>query len=246
MRRRNKKTKFKSFIFIVCLLSLLGYSSNYGEFRDLTNKYIGEFLTQTEPVINIDEIPAYQGTPYVIINGNEPFFTDSEIKTDSFEYYTQLDYLGRCGACSASISKDLMPTQKRGSIGMIKPSGWKIARYDGLVEGNYLYNRCHLIGFQLTGENANVRNLITGTRYMNTQGMLPFENMVAEYIRNTANHVMYRVTPIFTADNLVANGVLMEAKSVEDNGDGIKFNVYCYNVQPGVEINYKDGESRII
>ena len=161
---------------------------------------------------------------------------------NSYEKYSDLDKLGRCGVAVANIGKDIMPTEERGSIGSVKPTGWHTVKYDG-IDGNYLYNRAHLIGYQLTGENANTKNLITGTRYMNVSGMLPFENMVADYIKETNNHVLYRVTPIFENNNLLASGVLIEAKSVEDNGKGILFNVYCYNVQPNIEINYANGES---
>ena len=191
---------------------------------------------------SLEEIPAYDGDPYVVVHDNVPYFTEADLTTESYEYYSDLDALNRCGVTMASIGQDLMPTEERESIGQVKPTGWVTAKYD-IVDGKYLYNRCHLIGFQLTGENANERNLITGTRYMNVQGMLPFENMVADYIKETGNHVMYRVTPVFEGDNLVASGVLMEAWSVEDRGDGICFNVYCYNVQPGVEINYATGEN---
>ncbi len=180
--------------------------------------------------------------PYDEINGNVPEFDANEITTASFEQYTELDPLGRCGVALACVGKDIMPTEDRGSIGQVKPSGWHLAKYD-IVDGKYLYNRCHLIGYQLTGENANVRNLITGTRYLNVTGMLPFENEVAEYVKNTGNHVMYRVTPVFEDDNLVATGVQMEALSVEDSGKGVSFNVYCYNIQPGVVIDYATGES---
>ena len=176
-------------------------------------------------------------------HGNKPYFTSSELKTTSFELYSDLDSLNRCGTAYACIGKDLMPTEERGSIGPVKPSGWHTVRYNGVVDGNYLYNRCHLIGFQLSGENANERNLITGTRYLNIEGMLPFENMVADYIQETDNHVMYRVTPVFEGDNLLASGVLIEGFSVEDEGDGICFCVYAYNVQPGVTIDYATGES---
>lgn len=171
-----------------------------------------------------------------------PFFNNSDLTSTSYEKYSNLDSLGRCGVTIASIGKDIMPTEERGSIGSVKPTGWHTVRYAG-IDGNYLYNRCHLIGYQLTAENANEKNLITGTRYMNVQGMLPFENMVADYIKETGNHVIYRVTPIFDGNNLLASGVLMEAKSVEDAGSGIEFNVYCYNVQPGIKINYATGES---
>lgn len=198
---------------------------------------------ETEQVINIGGIPAYFGEAYTVINNNVPFFSDDELSTESYEYYSELDALGRCGVCVASIGQDIMPTEERGQIGSVKPSGWHLVKYPGIVQGNYLYNRCHLIGFQLTGENANAKNLITGTRYMNVQGMQPFENMVADYVKETGNHVMYRVTPIFTGDNLVADGVLIEAESVEDSGNGILFHVFCYNVQPGITIDYATGDS---
>lgn len=208
-----------------------------------------QFISPDEPAetaadapISLDEIPAYSGEPYIAINGNRPFFTADELTAASYETYAELDGLGRCGVAVASIGRDLMPDEDRGSIGQVKPSGWATVKYD-FVDGKYLYNRCHLIGFQLTGENANEKNLITGTRYLNIKGMLPFENMVADYIKETGNHVLYRVTPIFHGNDLVASGVLMEAQSVEDNGDGILFNVYCYNVQPGVVIDYADGSS---
>lgn len=200
----------------------------------------------TQTSASLDALPAYSGEPYVALNGNEPDFSADEITDTSFETYSPLDSLGRCGVAEASISTDLMPAQgeKRGSISEVKPSGWVTSKYD-FVDGKYLYNRCHLIGWQLTAENANRSNLITGTRYLNVDGMLPFENMVADYVRETGNHVMYRVTPIFDGDNLVAQGVQMEAYSVEDDGDGICFNVFCYNVQPGVEIAYATGENRL-
>lgn len=190
------------------------------------------------------DIPDYSGEPYIVINDNVPQFTEEEITNDSFEEYGKLDGLGRCSTAVASIGQDLMPTEKRGSIGQVKPTGWQTVKYD-FVDGKYLYNRCHLIGYQLTAENANERNLITGTRYMNVEGMLPFENMVADYIKETDNHVMYRVTPMFVENNLVASGVQMEAYSVEDKGEGISFNVFVYNVQPGVIIDYETGESRL-
>lgn len=185
---------------------------------------------------------SYDGKPYVVINDNNPDFTEADMTTVSFESYGELDGLGRCTTAFANIGKDLMPAEKRGSIGEVKPTGWQTAKYDN-VDGKYLYNRCHLIGYQLTGENANAKNLITGTRYLNVDGMLPFENMVADYIKETGNHVLYRVTPVFSGDNLVASGVQMEAESVEDNGDGILFNVYCFNAQPGIAIDYATGDS---
>nr|WP_308656860.1 DNA/RNA non-specific endonuclease [uncultured Agathobacter sp.] len=201
-----------------------------------------EDLVNNNSYVSLDAIPAYDGKAYVAVNNNEPFFTDSDMTTTAFENYSDLDSLGRCGVAYANICKEIMPTEKRGKIGMIKPSGWHTVKYD-VIKDRYLYNRCHLIGYQLAGENANPKNLITGTRYLNVEGMLPFENLVADYVNNTGNHVLYRVTPMFSGSNLVANGVLIEAKSVEDNGGGILFNVYCYNVQPGVGINYENGDS---
>lgn len=193
--------------------------------------------------VALEDVPAFSGAPYVEIDGNQPAFSEAERTAESFETYSALDELGRCGPAFACIGQDLMPTQERESISQVRPTGWQNAEYD-FVDGGYLYNRCHLIGFQLTGENANERNLITGTRYMNVEGMLPFENMVADYVKETGNHVLYRVTPVFEAEELVAHGVQMEAWSVEDEGDGVCFNVYVYNNQPGVEIDYRTGESR--
>ena len=201
-----------------------------------------EDLVNNNSYVSLDAIPAYDGKAYVAVNNNEPFFTDSDMTTTAFENYSDLDSLGRCGVAYANICKDIMPTEERGKIGIIKPSGWHTVKYD-VIKDRYLYNRCHLIGYQLAGENANPKNLITGTRYLNVEGMLPFENLVADYVNNTGNHVLYRVTPMFSGSNLVANGVLIESKSVEDNGGGILFNVYCYNVQPGVGINYENGDS---
>ncbi len=189
------------------------------------------------------ELSPYSGQPYTVINNNIPYFKDYEIISGSFEYYSTLDELGRCDVTMASVGQDIMPTEGRGNISAVKPTGWINKKYDN-VSGGYLYNRCHLIGFQLTGENANRRNLITGTRYMNADGMLPFENMIDDYIDRTGNNVMYRVTPVFTGSNLVADGVLMEAYSVEDNGAGIQFCVYCYNIQPGIVIDYATGENK--
>lgn len=194
--------------------------------------------------ISLTDIPAYSGSPYAVVNENVPFFTEEEATTKSFEHYSDLDKLGRCGVAYANVGKDLMPTEKRGKIGEVKPTGWHSIKYDG-VDGKYLYNRCHLIAYELTAENANEKNLITGTRYFNVEGMLPFENMAADYVKETGNHVLYRVTPLYDGNNLVANGVLMEAKSVEDHGDGILYNVFVYNIQPGIVIDYATGESRL-
>ena len=194
------------------------------------------------PSYTLEEVPDYAGEPYVILNGNVPDFPEEDMTASSFESYSPLDALGRCGTAYANVGEDLMPTEERGSIGQVKPSGWHTVRYD-CVDGQYLYNRCHLIGYQLTGENANEENLITGTRYLNIEGMLPFENLVADYVDETGNHVLYRVTPVFQDSELVARGVVMEGLSVEDGGEGVSFRVYAYNVQPGVTIDYATGES---
>ena len=187
-------------------------------------------------------VPGYSGVPYAVIDENIPGFADEDLTDVDYEYYSELDELGRCGVCTACVGRDLMPTEERGSIGQIKPSGWHTVKYD-IVDGKYLYNRCHLIAYQIAGENANVNNLITGTRYMNKEGMLPFENMVADYVKETGCHVLYRSCPVFIDDELLARGVHIEAYSVEDDGEGISFNVFCYNVQPGIEIDYATGES---
>lgn len=208
--------------------------------------YLAPEIFQDEPkyaVISLADVPAFSGEPYVVVEGNQPSFTEDDMTTESYEYFSPLDQWNRCGYVMACIGQDLMPTEDRGNIGQVKPSGWQSAKYD-FVDGKYLYNRCHLIGFQLTGENANECNLITGTRYMNVDGMLPFENMVADYVKETGNHVLYRITPIYEGSELVARGVQMEAFSVEDKGEGICFHVYVYNNQPGVTINYADGSSR--
>lgn len=198
--------------------------------------------TGTASAFNAADVPAYSGEPYTAVNNNEPYFTSDNLTTEAFENYSELDALGRCGVAYANVCLETMPTEKRGSISEVKPTGWHSVKYDN-VDGKSLYNRCHLIGYQLTAENANQQNLITGTRYLNVDGMLPFENMVADYVKETDNHVLYRVTPIFTGDNLVADGVLMEGYSVEDEGDGICFCVYAYNVQPGITIDYATGDS---
>lgn len=198
--------------------------------------------TGTASAFNAADVPAYSGEPYTAVNNNEPYFTSDNLTTEAFENYSELDALGRCGVAYANVCLETMPTEKRGSISEVKPTGWQSVKYDN-VDGKSLYNRCHLIGYQLTAENANQQNLITGTRYLNVDGMLPFENMVADYVKETDNHVLYRVTPIFTGDNLVADGVLMEGYSVEDEGDGICFCVYAYNVQPGITIDYATGDS---
>lgn len=200
----------------------------------------------TQTSFSLEDVPAFSGEPYVVLSDNQPGFTQEELDqaAQGFEEYSPLDSLGRCGTAYASVGLDTMPTQDRESISSVKPSGWQTAKYDTqLVDGGYLYNRCHLIGFQLTGENANEENLITGTRYLNVEGMLPFENLVADYVKETGNHVLYRVTPVFSGTELVARGVELEALSVEDGGEGVCFHVYCYNNQPGIAIDYATGES---
>ena len=231
------KKRSKLFVFIL-LLGVLFY------FKDDIYNYTYSIINTSNESYDIENLPDYNGNSYVIVNDNNPYFKEEEYTTDSFEKYSELDSLGRCGVAYANISKELMPTEKRDSIGFIKPSGWHTVKYDH-IDGKYLYNRCHLIGYQLTGENANEKNLITCTRSMNTKGMLQFENMVTKYIKDTGNHVLYRVTPVFEGNNLVATGVEMEAYSVEDNGKGIKFNVFVYNIEDGVIIDYKTGDSKL-
>ncbi len=216
--------------------------------------YQGNFLSEEsqsqetgtkESLFSLSDIEPYNGQPYVTVNNNIPYFSEDDLTEQSFEFYSEPDELGRCGVAYANIGTDIMPAEERGEIDQIKPSGWHTVKYNDLIDGNYLYNRCHLIGYQLSGENTNVQNLITGTRYLNIQGMLPFENMIADYISETKNHVLYRVTPVFEGNNPVAAGVLMEAESVEDKGEGILFCVFAYNVQPGIIIDYATGESRL-
>ena len=234
MAKRKIKKKYNKLIILLLLL-VLSYFRNDIE-RFLVSKFTVSYA--------LSDIPEYTNQKYVFINGNNPYFLESDLTTDSFEHYSELDILGRCGVAYANISRDIMPTDKREGIGMIKPSGFVMTKYD-FVDGKYLYNRCHLIGYQLAGENANPKNLITCTRSMNAKTMLEFENQVANYVKKTNNHVLYRVTPIFKENNLVATGVEMEALSVEDKGNGIKFNVFVYNVEDGVKINYLDGTSTL-
>ena len=231
------KKRSKLFVFIL-LLGVLFY------FKEDIYNYTYSIINTSNESYDIENLPEYDGNSYVIVNDNIPYFKEEEYTTTSFEKYSELDSLGRCGVAYANISTDLMPTEKRGSIGSIKPSGWHTIKYDH-IDGKYLYNRCHLIGYQLTGENANEKNLITCTRSMNTKGMLQFENMVTKYIKDTDNHVLYRVTPVFEGNNLVATGVEMEAYSVEDSGEGIKFNVFVYNIEDGIIIDYKTGDSKL-
>lgn len=262
MKKKRKKNKQVKWLIAITLLIIIIYIG-------ITNEKIQDYLQDlldgqnvlavatnaiddfgkriaktTETTFDLENIPEFKDKPYVVVNNNKPNFKEEDFTTKAFEKYSELDTLGRCGTAFANICKELMPKEARGDIGMIKPSGWQYAKYD-FVDGKYLYNRCHLIGFQLAGENANKKNLITGTRYLNVQGMLPFENEVAEFVKKKNKHVLYRVTPIFKDKNLVANGVQMEAISVEDRGKSICFNVYVYNNQPGVEIDYRNGKSSL-
>lgn len=223
-----------TFVFVLCCGALLWFIAGKGRGGN-------------ENLLEKLGIPAYDGQPYVQVNGNVPFFTQEEMQSQGYEHYSPLDLLGRCGVASANIGRELMPTQERGAIGMIKPTGWQQAKYEGIIDSKppYLYNRCHLIAYCLTGENDNERNLLTGTRYMNVEGMLPFELQVARYLDAEEARVLYRVTPVFEGDNMLASGVLMEAYSLTDAGEGICFCVYCYNVQPGIEIDYRTGENRV-
>lgn len=248
-RRKNKKQNIWKEIFglviIICII-VYGYINANIESTNETNNI--ENTVQNENIIfDLSTIPEYSSNPYVEINNNIPYFAEEDYTTEPFEKYSEWDNLGRSGVAFANVCKEIMPKEReeRGEIGSVKDlSGWVQKRYDNLIKDKYLYNRCHLIGWQLAGENDNKKNLITGTRYLNTEGMLPFENQVAEYIeKNKNNHVLYRVTPIFKENNLLASGVQMEAWSVEDEGKGVHFNVYCYNVQPGIEIDYETGES---
>lgn len=232
-----------AFMFVGLLWLLYGCSaqgiSDYGNGQ---KAYVSSQKQQEKEEITLDEIDLYKENCYVELYGNQPNFTKGEHTLEAFESYSPLDNLGRCVGAYANICQERMPKEDRGEIGMIKPSGWHTVKYD-CVDGKYLYNRCHLIGYQLAGENANERNLITGTRYMNVEGMLPFENEVADYVEATNNHVLYRVTPVFSGDNLIADGVEMEAYSVEDEGQGVCFHVFVYNFQPGIGIDYATGES---
>ncbi len=225
MKKKRKGISLPFLLIVLILISIVGRKNH-----------------NTDSFSSVSDVPAFSGVPYVVVNDNQPEFEDSLITVNAYEHYSKLDNLGRCGYAIACIGTEIMPTEERGSIGQVKPSGWHTVKYD-IVDGKYLYNRCHLIGYQLSGENANEQNLITGTRYLNVEGMLPFENMVADYVKETDNHVMYRVTPVYNGNDLVASGVQMEAWSVEDDGGGICFNVYVYNSQPGVVINYATGAS---
>lgn len=231
--------KRKSIALFIALLAMI-FTVACGDIDALSQ---ATQQTSSSSVTTMESIPEYSGEPYIVLNNNEPDFDEEYFTTESFETYSDLDSLGRCGVAFANVGKDIMPTEERGSISQVKPTAWHSVKYD-CVDGKHLYNRCHLIGFQLTGENANEKNLITGTRYLNVVGMLPFENMVADYVKETNNHVLYRVTPVFEGDNLLAKGVQIEAEPVEDNGEDILFNVFCYNNQPGIVLDYKTGESK--
>ena len=259
-KRANNTLLSLLFALLLSLATLSGCASEPAQSTDTDTSQAPEAAQQAAPStedqagsanssrnaptagLDLSNLPTYAGTPYTVVANNQPALTIEDANAAA-ESYSPLDSLGRCGVAMAVVSKNTMPTEKRGSIGMVKPSGWHTVRYDDLVDGKYLYNRCHLIGYQLTGENANERNLITGTRYLNTEGMLPFENQIADYVDATGNRVVYRVTPIFVGSELEARGVQMEALSVEDDGAGVSFNVYCFNVQPGITINYANGES---
>jgi len=232
---------YKLLLPVILIAALLFSGTAFANDTTLAGQ-VAEQSAAAETAFTAEDIPAYDSEPYAIIHDNEPFFSEDEITTDVFENYSKLDSLGRCGTAYANVCQELMPTEERESISEVKPTGWHNKKYD-FVEGRYVYNRCHLIAFELAAENANKKNLITGTRYFNVTGMLPFENMVADYVKETDNHVLYRVTPVFEGDNLVADGVLMEAYSVEDEGDGICYCVFIYNVQPGVEIDYATGDN---
>ena len=245
-------------VSMLCLVPLCGCSEkvDYGQYtaepsseyqntKNTVDSSTGEIVSVSAPEggqPSLADIPEYEGDPYIEVNNNEPSFTEAEKDAESFESYSDLDYEGRCGTAFALVGEETMPTEKRGNISDVKPTGWQSVRYD-FVDGESLYNRCHLLGYKLTGENANKENLITGTRYMNIEGMLPFEDEIDAYVDETDNHVLYRVTPLFYEDELVARGVHMEGYSVEDNGEGVSFNVYCYNVQPGVGIDYETGDN---
>lgn len=245
-RRRKKKKQSVVVLVLLLLLSGAGYTvtSHYEELIGYAEEWTEKDTKKTNTSYSLEEIPPYQGEAYVVLDENIPRFTEEEEQFTGEEYH-ELDDLGRCGPAMALVGIETMPTEERGSIGMIKPSGWHTVKYE-IVSGKYLYNRCHLIGYQLTGENANEKNLITCTRSMNTTGMLEWENQVADYVKETENHVLYRVTPIFEGDHLLVTGVEIEAKSIEDDGKGVQFHVFVYNVQEGIEIDYQTGDSHLV
>lgn len=239
-KRKNMmdSNQILKFIIVVLLFFALRYINDNVIGTNTDDNNVTDIVTS---IINIEDIPEYKEKKYIEINNNKPYFSNEEYTTTVFENYSNLDSKGRCGTAYANICRELMPKngETRESISNVKPTGWEQTK----VNGEYIYNRCHLIGYQLAAENANEKNLITGTRYFNVEGMLPFENRVAEYInQNPKNHVLFRVTPIFKGENLLASGVEMEAYSVEDNGKGVCYNVFVYNVQPGANIDYATGK----
>lgn len=236
MKKKTKKKLISSLCSVLLLFGIYFFQDQLIEIVEPSIK--GSFVSY-----GMSSVPEQGKNLYKVLNNNQPTFTEEEKKLKSFESYSELDSLGRCGTAFALVSKQTMPKEERGKIGMIKPSGWHTVKYS-FVDGKYLYNRCHLIAYQLTGENANEKNLITCTRTMNTKGMLPFENEVSKYVKETKNHVLYRVKPIFKDENLLASGVEMEAYSIEDGGKGISFHVYIYNKEPKVWIDYRTGESK--
>ena len=242
LKHKKKRYSAVSFVIIFSIICVIALSLIIRLVLNRTKRIQVSSLKE----FNLEEVPDFTGIPYIEINSNKPWFDKDQKNTKAFEEYSDLDSLGRCGPAMANVCIELMPTEERGEIGMIKPSGWHTVKYDDIIEDRYLYNRCHLIAYSLTGENANEKNLITGTRFMNVNGMLPFEIQVANYIRDTNNHVLYRVTPVFNGKELVARGVIIEAWSVEDNGRGICFSIFCYNNQPGIKIDYTTGESHIL
>lgn len=238
---RKMKTNLLILLSVIGIVFAGSRLEDFSPLKNITN--VTTYAeTESKSSVDIKSLPEYSGTPYVVINNGKPSFSEKD--KERVEEYSELDKYGRCGTAFANVSKELMPTKPRESIREVRPSGWHTVKYEKIIEDRYLYNRCHLIAYKLAGENANEKNLITGTRYFNVEGMLPFEDEVADYVNATGNHVLYRVRPIFKGSDLVARGVQMEAESVEDNGKGVSFNVYCYNVQPGIRINYKDGSSR--
>ncbi len=244
----DKRITLLTINMLLCITLVLTSCSGIREAKDGTSHAetaSAHTNSDSSAAISDDELFEDKNNSFCIVNNNVPFFFDSELTTEPYQHYSELDRLGRCGTAAAVIGKETLPTEERGRIGNIKPSGWHTVKYNDIIEGNYLYNRCHLIGYQLSGENANERNLITGTRFLNVSGMLPFENRVTEYVSETGNHVLYRVTPKFDKDNLLADGVLIEAKSVEDSGAGLQFCVFCYNIQPGITIDYATGNSKV-
>lgn len=253
MSIKYKKRKIKKGIYIGITLFLLisgitGKSLINSNDKYTINEANDNIITTAAAILtdSVNTTSIIKNVPYYTVNNNIPSFTTNELTMGEFEYYSELDQLGRCGPAMANICINTMPTEERGEIGQIKPSGWHTIKYPEIIEGNYLYNRCHLIAFCLSGENANNKNLITGTRYMNTEGMLPFEIKVAKYVEKTHNHVLYRSTPLFEGNNLIASGVQIEAYSIEDSGKGICFNVICPNIQPGIKIDYLTGNSQEI